>query len=59
MNALESKQCEDATIILSQLDNEFERCFTIKPERREMIRKKCWKSLVRLSGAVRGMIFKP
>lgn len=39
MNALESKQCEDATKILSQLDDEFERCFTIKPERREMIRK--------------------
>lgn len=33
MNTLEREQCENATIILSEPNNEFERCFIIKPEK--------------------------
>lgn len=53
MDALEREQCGNATIILSQHDNEFERCFIIKPEK-EMIRKQIQEKL-RLSGGQRRM----
>ena len=53
MDALEREQCGNATIILSQPDNEFERCFIIKPDK-EMIRKQVQEKL-RLSGGQRGM----
>lgn len=42
MNALEREQCGNAIGIWSQVDNEFERCFVIKPER-EMIKKQSGK----------------
>lgn len=32
MDALGREQCENAIVILSQVDNEFERCFIIKSD---------------------------
>lgn len=32
MDAFERERCENTTVILSQVDNESERCFIIKPD---------------------------
>lgn len=50
MEALGREQCENTTGILPQPDNEFEKCFIIKPEKGKWSESKHRRSLYSLSG---------